>query len=146
MALRIEFTECSATVELAAKALYCEPQRIAKTISFYVGNGVVLIVTAGDAKVDNRKYKTQFGVKMKMLDFADTRALIGHAAGAVCPFAVNDGVETYLDISLRRFKTVFPAGGSPNSGIELTIAELEKYSECRQWIDVCKEWHDKGVS
>ncbi|MED3352689.1 YbaK/EbsC family protein [Bacillus thuringiensis] len=134
----IEVTESSATVELAAKALQCEPQRIAKTLSFQIDDRVLVIVTAGDAKIDNRKYKEQFGVKAKMVNANQVEGLIGHAIGGVCPFAVNEGVEVYLDVSLQRFTTVFPACGSTNSAIELTIKELEKHSKYLNWIDVCK--------
>ena len=134
----LEFEVSSATVELAAQALNCEECRIAKTLSFHVNDTVVLIVTAGDAKIDNPKYKAQFSCKAKMLAFEEAENLIGHAVGGVCPFAVNDGVEVYLDNSLKRFKTVFPACGSSNSAIELTIDELEKYSNSLAWIDVCK--------
>lgn len=133
-----EFDVSSATVELAAAALHCEPQRIAKTLSFMVADHVVLIVAAGDAKIDNPKYKAQFGAKAKMLSPEEVETLVGHAVGGVCPFAVNDGVDVYLDVSLQRFETVFPACGSSNSAIELTIAELEKYSGSAGWIDVCK--------
>ena len=133
-----EFDVSSATVELAAKALHCEPQRIAKTLSFMVENEAVLIVTAGDAKIDNPKYKAKFGKKAKMLSLDEVVTLVGHAVGGVCPFAVNEGVIVYLDISLRRFETVFPACGSSNSAIELTIPELEKYSGYAEWVDVCK--------
>ena len=135
-----EFDTSSATVELAAKALSCEPGRIAKTLSFTVNGSPVLIVTAGDAKIDNPKYKAQFGTKAKMLTPDDAVTLIGHAVGGVCPFAVNAGVRVYLDVSLKRFETVYPACGSSNSGIELTIAELERYSSFVSWIDVCKGW------
>lgn len=138
----LEFTESSATVELAAKALQCEPKRIAKTLSFHVGEQVTLVVTAGDAKIDNRKYKEYFGVKAKMLSFDEAEPLIGHAVGGVCPFAVNDGVEIYLDVSLKRFDTVYPACGSANSAIKLTIPELETYSKLAAWVDVCKSWDD----
>ena len=134
----LEFDVSSATVELAAQALNCEGCRIAKTLSFHVKEKVVLIVAAGDAKVDNAKYKAFFGAKAKMLAFEEAPELIGHAVGGVCPFAVNEGVEVYLDESLKRFETVFPACGSSNSAIELTIAELEKYSNYNAWIDVCK--------
>ncbi|HHT7156409.1 EBSC protein [Bacillus thuringiensis serovar andalousiensis] len=134
----IEVTESSATVELAAKALQCEPQRIAKTLSFQIDDRVLVIVTAGDVKIDNRKYKEQFGVKAKMVNANQVEGLIGHAIGGVCPFAVNKDVEVYLDISLQRFITVFPACGSTNSAIELTIKELEKHSKYLNWIDVCK--------
>lgn len=133
-----EFAVSSATVELAAQALGCEPERIAKTLSFYTADGVALIVAAGDARVDNPKYKAQFGEKARMLKFEDAESLIGHAVGGVCPFAVNDGVSVYLDESLKRFETVFPACGSSNSAIELSIEELEKYSGYKEWIDVCK--------
>ena len=133
-----EFDVSSATVELAAKALHCEPQRIAKTLSFMVENEAVLIVTAGDAKIDNPKYKAKFGKKAKMLSLDEVETLVGHAVGGVCPFAVNEGVIVYLDISLKRFETVFPACGSSNSAIELTIPELEKYSGYVEWVDVCK--------
>lgn len=133
-----EFEVSSATVALAAKALHCEESRIAKTLSFHIEEKVVLIVTAGDVKIDNAKYKAQFGTKAKMLSYDEAETLIGHAIGGVCPFAVNNGVETYLDVSLKRFDTVFPACGSSNSAIELSLNELEKYSECKIWIDVCK--------
>ena len=134
----LEFEVSSATVELAAQALHCEPCRIAKTLSFHVGEQVVLIVAAGDAKIDNPKYKAQFGTKAKMLAFDEAEALIGHAVGGVCPFAVNEGVAVYLDESLKRFETVFPACGSSNSAIELTIDELERFAAPVAWIDVCK--------
>jgi prolyl-tRNA editing enzyme YbaK/EbsC (Cys-tRNA(Pro) deacylase) len=130
----------SATVELAAKALGCEPCRIAKTLSFMVDGSPVLIVAAGDTKIDNQKYKAQFGTKAKMLTPDEVETLIGHAVGGVCPFAVKEGVTTYLDRSLKRFDTVFPACGSSNSAIELNIAELEQHSACLAWIDVCKGW------
>lgn len=133
-----EFDVSSATVELAAAAVHCEPQRIAKTLSFYVGERPVLIVTAGDTKIDNPKYKAQFKTKAKMLTPEEAERLVGHAVGGVCPFAVNEGVDVYLDVSMKRFETVYPACGSGNSAIELTIPELEKYSGYRGWIDVCK--------
>lgn len=133
-----EFETSSATVELAAKALNCEPCRIAKTLSFIVDNNPILIVTAGDMKVDNSKYKTQLGAKAKMLTPEQALTLIGHAVGGICPFAVNEGVKVYLDMSLQRFDTVFPACGSANSAIELSIRELEKYSGFVGWVDVCK--------
>ena len=133
-----EFEVSSATVELAAKALHCEPQRIAKTLSFMVDGHSMLIVTAGDAKIDNQKYKAQFGVKAKMLSLEEVETLIGHAIGGVCPFGVNEGVDIYLDVSLKRFHTVFPACGSSNSAIELTIPEMEKYSGYAGWVDVFK--------
>ncbi len=133
-----EFDVSSATVELAAKALNCEGCRIAKTLSFHLDDKVILIVAAGDAKIDNRKYKDKFGKKAKMLAYEAAEPLIGHGVGGVCPFAVNEGVEVYLDESLKRFETVFPACGSSNSAIELTIPELEKYSHYKEWVDVCK--------
>ncbi|MEN6314843.1 MAG: YbaK/EbsC family protein [Clostridiaceae bacterium] len=139
-----EFDVSSATVELAAKALNCEPERIAKTLSFGIDGSCVLIVAAGDAKVDNTKFKGLFRTKAKMLAPDEVRELVGHAVGGVCPFGVNQGVRVYLDISLRRFKTVFPACGSSNSAIELTPEELEKYSGSLEWIDVCKGWQDEG--
>ena len=141
MADRIrEFSVSSATVELAAQALGCEGCRIAKSLSFSVKGTPILVVAAGDAKVDNAKFKAQFAVKAKMLSPEDTLALIGHAVGGVCPFAVKEGVKVYLDASLRRFDTVFPACGSSNSAIELTIPELEQYSAAEAWVDVCKGW------
>ncbi len=133
-----ELPASSATVELAAQALNCEPCRIAKTLSFMVNGHAVLIVTAGDTKIDNAKYKAQFGAKAKMLTPQEAETLVGHAVGGVCPFAVNEGVTVYLDQSLRRFETVFPACGSSNSAIELTIEELETYSAPAGWIDVGK--------
>ena len=135
-----DFDVSSATVELAAQALRSEPCRIAKTLSFLVDGHAVLIVTAGDAKIDNHKYKAQFQTKAKMLTPDETEALVGHAVGGVCPFAIKEGVTVYLDESLKRFSTVFPACGSSNSAIELSIEELEKYSGFVSWIDVCKNW------
>ena len=135
-----EFDVSSATVELAAQALGCEPCRIAKTLSFLVDGHAVLIVAAGDAKIDNPKYKAQFQTKAKMLTPDEAEALVGHAVGGVCPFAIKEGVTVYLDESLKRFSTVFPACGSSNSAIELSIEELEKYSGFVSWIDVCKNW------
>lgn len=133
-----EFHESSATVELAAHALCTEPCRIAKTLSFMLSDKAILIVTAGDAKIDNHKYKSFFGAKAKMLKPEEVNDLIGHDIGGVCPFGINDGVTVYLDESLKRFGTVFPACGSSNSAIELSIPELEKYSNFVEWIDVCK--------
>ncbi len=133
-----EFTVSSATVALAAQALGCAPQRIAKTLSFLVQETPVLIVAAGDVKIDNSKYKKQFGTKAKMLSPQQVSEMIGHEIGGVCPFAVNEGVKVYLDESLKRFETVFPACGSSNSAIELTIPEMEKYAGEEGWVDVCK--------
>lgn len=134
----MEFDVSSATVELAAAALHCEGARIAKTLSFYVGEHAILIVTTGDTKIDNAKYKATFGTKAKMLSFEEVEPLIGHGVGGVCPFGINDGVKVYLDESMKRFQTVFPACGSSNSAIELTISELEQYSGYERWVDVCK--------
>lgn len=135
-----EFDVSSATVELAAQALSCEPARIAKTLSFMVDGHALLVVAAGDVKIDNHKYKGEFATKAKMLTPAEAESLVGHAVGGVCPFAVNEGVEVYLDVSLKRFETVYPACGSANSAIELTPLELEKHSGCVRWVDVCKEY------
>jgi len=137
----MEFDVSSATVELAAQAVGCEPARIAKTLSFMVDGHAILIVAAGDAKVDNSRFKALFHTKAKMLTPDEAVELIGHAVGGVCPFAVNDGVDIYLDESLKRFETVFPAAGSSNSAIELTMGELESLSGGK-WIDVCKAWRD----
>ena len=134
----LEFEVSSATVELAAQALNCEPCRIAKTLSFMVQNAPILIVAAGDAKIDNAKYKAQFSTKAKMLSPEEVEQLVGHAVGGVCPFGINEGVTVYLDESLKRFETVFPACGSSNSAIQLTIAELEAHSSFVQWIHVTK--------
>lgn len=137
----LEFNVSSATVELAAKALETDANRIAKTLAFKVDDGAVLIVAAGDAKVDNRKFKGFFHTKAKMLTPEETEALVGHAVGGVCPFAVNDTVTgIYLDESLKRFHTVFPACGSANSAVELTIDELYKTAKATSYIDVCKGW------
>lgn len=134
----LEFDTSSATVALAAKAVGCEEARIAKTLSFDIDGRTILIVTAGDMKIDNSKYKAEFTKKAKMLTFEEVEPRIGHAVGGVCPFAVNDGVEVHLDRSLLRFESVYPACGSANSAIELTPVELEKYSNFKKWIDVCK--------
>ena len=134
----MEFDVSSATVELAAVAVGCEPAHIAKTLSFDVDGEAVLIVTAGDRKIDNPKYKAQFHTKAKMLSYDDALTRIGHAVGGVCPFAVNDGVAVYLDESLKRFDIIYPAAGSASSAVKLTPAELEKASG-GTWIDVCKE-------
>ena len=138
----LEFPVSSATVELAAQAVGVIPARIAKTLSFLVGDQCILIVAAGDARIDNSKYKHLFHTKAKMLTPDEAVALVGHAVGGVCPFAVNAGVKVYLDDSLRRFTTVFPACGSSNSAIELTMDELEKLSG-GEWVDVCKAWREE---
>ena len=139
-----EFDVSSATVELAAQALGVIPARIAKSLSFLVGEGCVLIIAAGDAKIDNPKFKRQFAAKAKMLFPDQVVEFTGHAIGGVCPFGIdNPAVKTYLDISLRRFDTVFPAAGSSNSAIELTCDALEQYAcNCQGWVDVCKGWQE----
>ena len=129
-----EFEVSSATVALAAQALGCAPQRIAKTLSFLVDGQAILIVAAGDVKIDNAKYKKQFGTKAKMLSPDEVNELVGHAIGGVCPFAVNEGVKVYLDESLKRFETVFPACGSSNSAIELTIPEMGTCRRLSLWF------------
>ncbi|MDD6283922.1 MAG: YbaK/EbsC family protein [Firmicutes bacterium] len=133
-----EFDVSSATVQLAAAALGCEDGRIAKSLTFNVDGRPVMIVAAGDVKVNNSKYKAEFGTKAKMLTADEVAELVGHKVGGVCPFAVNDGVEVYLDVSLKQYSTVFPACGSSNSAIELTIPEMEKFANCKKWVDVCK--------
>ncbi len=138
----LEFPVSSATVELAAQAVGVIPARIAKTLSFLVEGGCVLIVAAGDAKIDNAKFKHQFHTKAKMLTAEQVSEFTGHAVGGVCPFANPEGVRTWLDVSLKRFDTVFPAAGSGNSAIELTCPELEEYSRCQGWVDVCKGWQE----
>ncbi|MGN0160819.1 MAG: YbaK/EbsC family protein [Lachnospiraceae bacterium] len=134
----LEFEESSATVDLAAQAVGVEADRIAKTLSFMVGDSPVLIVVSGRSKIDNRKFKDFFQIKAKMIEFDKVEEYIGHAPGGVCPFGVNEGVVTYLDESLKKHETVFPAAGSDNSAIELTILQLEEVSGMKQWIDVCK--------
>ena len=137
----LEFDESSATVELAAHALGTEPGRIAKSMSFDLGDRYIVIVMTGDVKTDNAKYKAEFKVKAKMIPFLEVEEKIGHAAGGVCPFALNKGVQVYLDNSLKKYPTVFPACGSGNSAIELTADELEKYSDnFVKWIDVSKDY------
>ena len=135
----IEFDTSSATVELAAAALNCEPERIAKSLSFLLKEKAIIIVTAGDVKIDNKKFKEIFEIKAKMIEKDRVEELIGHKIGGVCPFAIKDDVDVYLDESLKRFETVFPACGSSNSVIEMTIAELEKYSNYKSWVDVAKK-------
>ena len=133
-----EFSVSSATVDLAAQALGVAPERIAKTLAFQNGEGCILILAAGDARVNNRKFKDRFSMKAKMLSPEDTLRLVGHPVGGVCPFGINDGIPVYLDESLRRFETVFPAVGSANSAIELNLDELFAYSHAEEWVDVCK--------
>ena len=141
-----EFDVSSATVELAAAALHCESARIAKTLSFLVNGGGILIVAAGDARIDNQKYKAQFGVKARMIPAEQTEEIVGHRVGGICPFGVKEGLAVYLDCSLKRFDTVFPACGSGNSAIELTLEELGRYSAYEAWVDVCKGWQEDTKS
>ena len=141
----LEFETSSATVELAAQAVGCEPARIAKTLSFMADQKAVLIVAAGDAKVDNHKYKEQFHTKAKMLSPDEVTELVGHSVGGVCPFGVKEGVAVYLDESLKRFDVVYPACGSASSAVKLTIPELETASGYLGWIDVCKGWGEDSI-
>jgi len=134
----LEFDESSATVQLAAEVLNVEPGRIAKSISLKNGEGAILIVTAGDTKIDNKKFKAEFGIKAKMLTPEETMEYIGHPVGGVCPFGLKEEVPIFLDESLKRFETVYPACGSSNSAIKLTCDELKEHSESEKWIDVCK--------
>lgn len=133
-----EFEVSSATVELAAIALGCKPCQIAKSMAFVMGDSAILVVAAGDTKIDNQKFKSKFETKAKMLAFDDVERLIGHAVGGVCPFGINDGIKVYLDESLKRFETVYPACGSSNSAIGLTLDELMRFSDYEKWVDVCK--------
>lgn len=131
-------SQSSATVEAAAVAVGCEPARIAKTMSFFVGNEAILIVAAGDVKIDNKKYKEFFHQKAKMIPFDEVEKYVGHAPGGVCPFVIPERVKVYLDVSLKRFEIVYPAAGTGNSAVELSVDELAKYSKMLEWIDVCK--------
>lgn len=137
-----EFNVSSATVQLAAAALGVAPARIAKSITFKKEEGCLLVVAAGDAKVDNAKFKAQFGAKPRMLTAEEVFAMTGYNVGGVCPFALPEGVSVFMDVSLKRFTTVFPACGSSNSCIKLTPAELETYSLSQGWVDVCKNWQE----
>lgn len=130
--------QSSATVELAAKALHTEPDRIAKTLSFLVEESPILIVVSGESKIDNKKFKERFHTKAKMIPYDEVNSWIGHAPGGVCPFAVKEGVKIYLDISLKKYDVVYPAAGSGNSAVESRLEELEKYCKCEEWVDVCK--------
>lgn len=136
----LEFDTSSATVEMAANAVGVEPGRIAKTLSFQMGEGAMVIVAAGDAKIDNSKFKQEYGFKARMLSYEEVVQKIGYAPGGVCPFGLEQEIPVYLDVSMKRFDTVFPACGSSNSAIELTCDELEHYSGCSKWVDVCKDW------
>ena len=135
-----EFEVSSATVELAALALGVEGKRIAKTLSLWLDDKVILLVTAGDAKIDNAKYRSRFGKKARMLSFEEVEPAVGHGVGGVCPFGINEGIDVYLDVSLKRFETVFPACGSDNSAVRLTPEELERCAGAKDWVDVCKGW------
>lgn len=137
----MEFDVSSATVEEAANAINCKKEEIVKTLSFIVGNKPILIAAAGDSKIDNRKFKEEFHTKAKMIPFENVEELTGHAVGGVCPFGINDNVDVYLDNSLKRFKIIYPACGSSNSAVKLTLDELEKTSNHKKWIDVCKDTH-----
>ena len=136
----LEFPVSSATVQLAAEALNVIPARITKTLALKDGDGCMVIAVAGDGKIDNKKFKTEFGFKAKMLSPEETLEMTGHAIGGVCPFALLEGVKAYCDISMKRFDTVFPACGSSNSAIEVTCDELFEYSNAVKWIDICKDW------
>ena len=136
----LEFDVSSATVELAAKALGCEPCQIAKTMAFALGEESILILAAGDVKIDNPKFKAEFSAKAKMVDRDALEQKVGHAVGGVCPFGINNGVRVFLDESLKRFEVVYPAGGSSNSAVRLSICELEKFSGYEKWVDVCKPY------
>ena len=138
----MELSQSSATVEEAAAALHTEGRRIAKSMSFLVGDHPILVLFAGDARVDNHKFKERFHKKATMIKAGDVERLIGHPVGGVCPFAVNDDVEVFLDESLKRVQTVFPACGTANSAIELTLPELETYSHAKEWVDVSKGWQE----
>ena len=135
----MEFTSSSATVKEAAEALNCKEEEIAKTLSFIVEDKAILIVVAGDKKIDNSKYKAEFHTKAKMIPFENVEELVGHEVGGVCPFGIEKNVQVYLDISLKRFPIIYPACGSSNSAVQLTIEELEKTSNYKKWIDVCKD-------
>lgn len=134
----MEFTVSSATVKEAAKAIDCKEEEIAKTLSFIVSDHPILIVVAGDSKIDNSKFKREFHTKAKMIPFDQVENLIGHAVGGVCPFGVNEGVTVYLDDSLKRFEVIYPACGSANSAVKLSLDELENASNYQKWVDVCK--------
>jgi len=135
----IELAQSSATVELAAEALHTEPDRIAKTLSYLLEDEPIMVVASGLSRVDNKKYKAAFGRKAKMIPFEEVEEQVGHAPGGVCPFAVKEGVKVYLDVSLKKYETVYPAAGSGNSAVEMTLPQLEKYSGFLGWVDVCQE-------
>lgn len=134
----MEFDVSSATVEEAANAIKCKKEEIAKTLSFIIGDKAILIVISGDSKIDNSKFKSEFQTKAKMIPFDNVEELIGHTVGGVCPFGINENVDVYLDNSLKRFEIIYPACGSSNSAVKLTLNELEKVSNYKKWVDVCK--------
>ena len=134
----LEFNESSATVSDAAKAIGCEEKEIGKTLSFLIGEEPILVLVAGDSKIDNKKFKECFNIKAKMIPFDDVEKYIGHAPGGVCPFGIKDGVKVYLDESLKRMEIIYPACGSSKSAVKLTIKELEECSNYEKWVDVCK--------
>lgn len=134
----LEFSESSATVSDAAKAIGCEEKEIGKTLSFLIGDEPILVLVAGDSKIDNKKFKECFNIKAKMIPFDDVEKYIGHAPGGVCPFGIKDGVKVYLDESLKRMEIIYPACGSSKSAVKLTIKELEECSNYEKWVDVCK--------
>jgi prolyl-tRNA editing enzyme YbaK/EbsC (Cys-tRNA(Pro) deacylase) len=143
----MEFTVSSATVELAALALQTQPARIAKTLSFATAEGCMLVVAAGDARVDNKLFKAEFGLKARMLDAGRALLLTGHPVGGVCPFSLaSEKVEVYADVSLKRFSTVFPACGSANSAIEVTPEDLGRYAGIHRWVDVCSNWKEPSLT
>lgn len=135
----MEFSVSSATVEEAAKAINCNEEEIVKTLSFIVDGKPILIAVAGDSKIDNSKFKSEFNTKAKMIPYDSVEELIGHGVGGVCPFGVNEDVDIYLDSSLKKFEILYPASGTSNSAVKLTLDELEKASNYKKWIDVCKD-------
>jgi prolyl-tRNA editing enzyme YbaK/EbsC (Cys-tRNA(Pro) deacylase) len=142
--LELDFS--SATVELASRTLRVQPARISKTLAFRTPRGCMLVICSGDTRVDNRKFRDYFGIKAKMLLPEEVNEMVGHSVGGVCPFGIKEGIPVYLDESLLRFDTVFPAAGSSNSAIELTIDELFKYSGARGWVDVCRVPEETSAS
>lgn len=135
----LEFPTSSATVELAAAAVGTEPDRIAKTMAFLLGEEAIVIVVSGMSRIDNKKFKAQFHTKAKMIPLASVERHLGHPPGGVCPFALKEGVKVYLDVSLRAHETVFPAAGSENSAVETTIDQLERFTSFDEWVDICKK-------
>lgn len=143
----MEFESSSATVEQAAEVIGVIPARIAKTLSFRgEGEIAILIVAAGDAKIDNKKFRQHFGFKARMLTPDEVLEQTGHMIGGVCPFGLKNDLDIYLDVSMKRFTTLFPACGSTNSAIELNLEELTKYSSAKEWVDVCKGWEEEGTA